>query len=105
MKRKPYLSGAVLAIIILCCLLAEVIAPFESSQMDTAAVSMAPGAGHIFGTDAMGRDLFSMLLYGGRASIYIGLMAAAVSTVIAVVYGSISGMAGRTGDSMMMGFA
>lgn len=105
MKRKPYLSGAVLAIIILCCLLAEVIAPFESSQMDTAAVSMAPGAGHIFGTDAMGRDLFSMLLYGGRASIYIGLMAAAVSTVIAVAYGSISGMAGRTGDSMMMGFA
>ena len=105
MKRKPYLSAAALAVIILCCLLAEVIAPFESSEMDTAAVSMAPGAGHIFGTDAMGRDLFSMLLYGGRASIYIGLMAAAVSTVIAVVYGAVSGMAGRTADSMMMGFA
>ena len=105
MKRKPYLSAVILAIIILCCLLAKVIAPFGSSEMDTAAVSMAPGAGHIFGTDAMGRDLFSMLLYGGRASIYIGLMAAAVSAVIAVVYGSISGMAGRIADSMMMGFA
>ena len=105
MKRKPYLSAAVLAVIIICCLLAKVIAPFESSQMDPAAVSMAPGEGHIFGTDAMGRDLFSMLLYGGRASIYIGLMAAAVSTVIAVVYGSISGMAGRTADRVMMGFA
>ena len=104
MKRKPYLSAIVLVVIFLCCLLAKVIAPFGSSEMDTAAVSMAPGAVHIFGTDAMGRDLFSMLLYGGRASIYIGLMAAAVSTVIAVVYGSISGMAGRTADSMMMGF-
>ena len=105
MKRKPYLSAIVLVVIFLCCLLAKVIAPFDSSKMDTAAVSMAPGAGHIFGTDAMGRDLFSMLLYGGRASIYIGLMAAAVSAVIAVVYGSISGMAGRIADSMMMGFA
>lgn len=105
MKRKPYLSALVLAVIILCCLLAEVIAPFESSEMDTAAVSMAPGAGHIFGTDAMGRDLFSMLLYGGRASIFIGLVASSVSTVIAVVYGAVSGMAGRTADSMMMGFA
>ena len=105
MKRKPYLSAIVLVVIFLCCLLAKVIAPFDSSEMDTAAVSMAPGAGHIFGTDAMGRDLFSMLLYGGRASIYIGLMAAAVSAVIAVVYGSISGMAGRIADSMMMGFA
>ena len=73
--------------------------------MDPAAVSMAPGAGHILGTDAMGRDLFSMLLYGGRESIYIGLMAAAVSTVIAVVYGAVSGVAGRRTDSMMMGFA
>ena len=105
MKRKPYLSGVILAVIILCCLLANVLAPFESSQMDTAAVSMAPGGGHIFGTDAMGRDLFSMLLYGGRASIYIGLMAAAVSAVIAVVYGAVSGMAGRIADSLMMGFA
>ena len=105
MKRKPYLSAFVLTVIISCCLLAKVIAPFGSTEMDPGAVSMAPGAGHIFGTDAMGRDLFSMLLYGGRASIYIGLMAAAVSTVIAVVYGAVSGMAGRTADSMMMGFA
>ena len=105
MKRKPYLSAFVLTVIISCCLLAKVIAPFGSAEMDPGAVSMAPGAGHIFGTDAMGRDLFSMLLYGGRASIYIGLMAAAVSTVIAVVYGAVSGMAGRTADSMMMGFA
>lgn len=107
MKRvsKPYFAAAVLAVIVLSCLFAEVIAPWQSWEMDSAAVSMAPGAGHIFGTDAMGRDLFSMLLYGGRASIFIGLMASAVSTVIAVIYGAISGMAGERTDSIMMGFA
>lgn len=107
MKResKPYLSAAVLTVIILCCLFAEAIAPFGKAEMDSCAVNISPGGVHIFGTDSMGRDLFSMLLYGGRVSIYIGLGAAAVSTVIAVIYGAVSGMAGRRTDSVMMGFA
>ena len=47
-----------------------------------------------FGTDSMGRDIFSLIWYGGRASIIIGLLSAAIITVIGIVYGCISGVSG-----------
>ena len=55
-----------------------------------------------FGTDSMGRDIFSLIWYGGRASIIIGLLSAAIITVIGIVYGCISGVSGSFLDSAMM---
>lgn len=61
-----------------------------------------PSAEHWLGTDALGRDLFSRILYGGQISILVGLVATAVSVCIGVTYGSISGFAGGRVDAVMM---
>ena len=59
-------------------------------------------ADHWFGTDALGRDLFARILYGGQVSILVGLIATAVSVAIGIVYGAISGFAGGRIDAVMM---
>lgn len=102
-KRKlPRISLIILGIIILASLFADFIAPYSYEEMNSEAISLAPSFTHIFGTDNMGRDLFTMVLYGGRASIYIGLLSSLISTAIAVVYGTVSGLAGERIDDLMM---
>ncbi|MEA4921740.1 MAG: ABC transporter permease [Eubacteriaceae bacterium] len=103
--KRPSAAIGVLIVIAAACILANIIAPYTVDQMDPSSLDSPPGAGHIFGTDTLGRDLFSMILYGGRNSLFIGLLAAAISTAIAVVYGCISGMAGEKVDDVMMRFA
>ena len=63
---------------------------------------MAHDREFLFGTDTMGRDIFSMIWYGGRLSLCIGVVATAISTVIAVVFGTVSGMAPDWVDSLLM---
>ena len=61
-----------------------------------------PSEKHWFGTDALGRDLFARILYGGQVSILVGLIATAVSVAIGIVYGAISGFVGSRTDAIMM---
>lgn len=61
-----------------------------------------PSGKHWFGTDALGRDLFSRILFGGQISILVGLVATTVSVCIGITYGSISGFAGGRTDALMM---
>ena len=103
--RKPYISAAVLTVIILACLMADYIMPYDPTYMNLGEISMAPGNSHIFGTDTLGRDLFSVILYGGRISIFIGVVATLISTLIAVVYGTAAGLASDRVDDVMMRFA
>ena len=63
-----------------------------------------PGKEFIFGTDSLGRDIYSLIWYGGRVSLVIGLLGAAIITVIGVTYGCISGTAGPKVDSVLMRF-
>ena len=60
--------------------------------MDLLNYNKAPNAEFLFGTDTMGRDIFSMIWYGGRISILIGGLATVISTFIAVVVGAFSGV-------------
>lgn len=102
---KPYISVCVLAVIILACTAAELLMPYDPTYMDLTEINMPPGSDHIFGTDTLGRDLFSVILYGGRISILIGLLATAISTAIAVVYGTAAGLASDRIDDLLMRFA
>lgn len=70
--------------------------------MDLLHYSLAPDAEFLFGTDTMGRDIFSMIWYGGRISLLIGLLSAAISTVIAVLFGAVSGIAPQWLDTLLM---
>ena len=103
-KDFPWVSVILLSIIVLCCLFAEVIMTKNPSYLDLKNYNVAPNSEFLFGTDTLGRDIFSGIWYGGRISITIGFLATLISTFIAVVYGSISGIAPVWLDTLMMRF-
>ena len=103
MKRKkvPFLSFVLLGILIMGC----VFVPFfckDASYMDLMNCSRAPGREFFFGTDTMGRDLFSCIWHGGRVSLTIGFLSAAISAVIAVLYGTASALSPAWLDRLLM---
>lgn len=101
----PRLASAVLLIIILGCIFCGFFTGDDPYRMELTQINQAPSAEHLFGTDTLGRDIFTLIWYGGRRSLFIGAFATLISTAIAVIYGSISGLAGRTVDSIMMRFS
>lgn len=106
-KRKrdiPIVSLAILFLITLGCVLANVIASKEPSYLDLMNYTKAPNGEFLFGTDTLGRDIFSCIWHGGRVSLLIGFLATAISTVIAVVFGSLSGVSSEWVDTLMMRF-
>ena len=103
--KKPVLSFLLLGVILAGCLFAEVIMTKDPTYLDLMNYTHAPDAEFFFGTDTLGRDIFSCIWYGGRISLSIGFFATALSTVLAVVYGSASGIAPEWLDTLMMRFA
>ena len=108
-KRKnlsgfPWISAIVMAVMIVCCMAAELLMTKDPAFLDLKNCNVAPNGEFLFGTDNLGRDIFSGIWYGGRISITIGFLATLISTVIAVVYGSVSGIAPRWLDKLMMRF-
>lgn len=104
-RRIPYAAVLFLAVLTAGCLLAELIMPYDPTYMNLAAVSEAPSSSHLLGTDTLGRDIFSIIWYGGRISLFVALAATLISTIIAVVYGSIAGFSPRRLDEMLMRFS
>ena len=103
-KGFPFISVILLTAIILACLFAEVLMTKDPSYLDLKNCSTAPNKEFIFGTDSLGRDIYSDIWYGGRISISIGFLSTLISTVIAVIYGSVSGTAPKWLDDIMMRF-
>lgn len=100
--QAPVVSIVLLGLIICCCLCAEFIMTKDPSYLDLANYTKAPNQEFLFGTDTLGRDIFSCIWYGGRISLFIGFFATAISTLIAVVYGSVSGIAPVWLDTVLM---
>lgn len=101
-QKKPIISSVLLGLIILGCIGCRFIMTKDPTYMDLANYSHAPNGEFLFGTDTMGRDIFSMIWYGGRISLAIGFLATAISTVIAIVFGAVSGYAPRWLDEILM---
>ena len=101
-KRFPFVSFTVLTIVVVGCLAYSFVMTKAPAYMDLANGNTAPCRAFLFGTDAMGRDIFSMIWYGGSISLFIGFLATLISTVIAVLVGSISGYAPTWIDGAMM---
>lgn len=74
----------------------------EYDQQDLDNTFSAPNSSHFFGTDNLGRDLFARVLHGGRISLAVGFLATAVSLVIGVAYGTMSGYLGGKTDALLM---
>ena len=104
LKGKPVFSAFLLFLIVLGCVFANVVANHDPSGFYLQNLNTPPGKEFIFGTDSLGRDIYSLIWYGGRVSLVIGLLGAAIITVIGVTYGCISGTAGPKVDSVLMRF-
>lgn len=103
-QDKPVLSIVVFLGIVLGCLFAEALMTKDPTYMDLLHYNLPPDGEFLFGTDLMGRDIFSMIWYGGRISLFIGMLSTMISTLIAVVVGSLSGVAPQWLDNLLMRF-
>lgn len=103
-EKKPTAAIAILAVIIIGCLTCDLFIPYDPGRMMLDQISQPPTGAHIFGTDTLGRDLFSVIWHGGRISITVGLLATLISTIIAVIYGTAAGLASNKLDDLMMRF-
>lgn len=91
-----------LIFIALVGLFAEAVAPYSFDAQDVDRVLQPPSMQHWFGTDSLGRDLYSRVVYGARMSMSVGILTAIVSVIIGGIYGAISGWVGGWIDTLMM---
>ena len=108
-KRLFQNRGAVIGLIIfivlaLAAIFAPVAAPYGNEEMDLTNMLSGPSLEHLFGTDELGRDVFSRIIYGGRYSLSIGLAATAFGAVVGCAIGAITGYFGGTLDTVLMRF-
>ena len=107
-KKKIWIrfgiSAAFAVIFLLFALFAGKFAPYDPLETHYTDLLKAPCKQYLLGTDQMGRDIFSMIWYGGRISILIGGLATVISTFIAVVVGAFSGVAPGWLDELIMRF-
>jgi ABC-type dipeptide/oligopeptide/nickel transport system permease subunit len=102
--RRSRLAMVGLAIVIVmstAALLADVIAPFDPVEPHYSDRLFPPGGAYVLGTDELGRDIFSRLLYGARISLVIGLVAQGVSVSIGIVLGLLAGWYGGWVDDLI----
>ena len=104
-NRAALVAGGVLALMLLTILIGPLLSPHAYDEIDfDEQWSAAPTLhdGHVFGTDSVGRDLFSRTLVGGRISLMVGIVSTVVSLLIGVAYGAIAGYYGGRLDQVMM---
>lgn len=98
-----YFGGAILLVFVLAAIFAPQVAPHDPYKQDFSAGNLPPlSPDHVLGTDDLGRDTLSRLIYGGRSSLTAGLIVVALSASIGVTLGLISGFYGGLVDSIIM---
>lgn len=100
--RVALLGLVILALLALASILAPVFAPYGVNQQDLFAQLQPPSNTHLLGTDDLGRDVLTRLLYGGRVSLSIGIVAALIATVVGIVVGAVAGFFGGIVDNILM---
>ena len=103
--HRPAVVGiAVLSALALLCAAAPLVSPYDPEKTALLLIYEPPSPAHPFGTDGIGRDLATRILYGGRVSLSIGLLAVAVAVSLGTLVGVIAGFYGRWVDSVLMRF-
>jgi peptide/nickel transport system permease protein len=100
LKEKPLgtIGLVIVAILLICGIFANWLAPYPLGKIDLLHTLSGPVPGHILGTDNLGRDELSNIIYGARISLIIGLSATALLTVVSVIIGSLSALIGGKFD-------
>ncbi len=105
-KEKPLsiIAGVVILLLMLVAIFADVLAPYPHDEVNIVDRMQAPSGRYLLGTDQLGRDLLSRLIFGARISLTVGLAATTVNVVVAVLIGGISGFFGGRLDLAMQRF-
>jgi peptide/nickel transport system permease protein len=105
-RNKLAMIGlSIVILMILVAVFAPLIAPYGPNERDKDGSQLAPSREHIFGTDLLGRDIFSRVIYGSRISMIVGVVAVGISLAIGLFFGAISGFFGNIADAIIMRFA
>ena len=105
-REKPLgtISGIIVLILILVAIFADVLAPYPYYEVHPVDRLTASSARYLLGTNQLGRDLLSRLIYGARLSLVVGLSATALNVVVAVLIGGTSGFLGGKFDLLVQRF-
>jgi oligopeptide transport system permease protein len=101
-NRLAIIGLFILLIMVVISLLTPLIAPYSYEIQDLNLGATPPSAEHWLGTDIFGRDMLTRIMYGSRVSLAVGFLATAVSLIIGVTWGAVSGFSGGRVDSVMM---
>lgn len=102
-KNKLAMLGLVIIVLlILVALFAPLIAPYDYTELDLSAIYSGPSREHLLGTDRLGRDILSRLIYGTQQSLRIGIFSVAIGAVLGVILGALAGFYGGKTDNIIM---
>ena len=101
-NKLAVFGGGVVIVLALVCVAGPWFSPYGYEETNLANTFSPPSPAHWLGTDQLGRDLFTRLMFGGRISLMVGLVATFVALTIGVIYGAVSGYAGGKLDRVMM---
>ncbi len=104
MNRLTYIGIAIAALFILTAIFASFIATDDVTAQNLAMRYASPSAAHWFGTDALGRDVFSRVVFGARISLQVGIIVVVVSTIIGTLIGAVAGFYGGWVDKILSGY-
>src|SRR5262249_37026563 len=103
MNRLTYIGIAIAVIFILAAIFAPLIATHDFAAQNLSIRYAGPSADHWFGTDSLGRDVFSRLVYGARISLEVGMSVVVVSSIVGIGIGAIAGFYGGFIDRLLSG--
>jgi len=105
-KEKPLgtIGGVIVLLLLLVGTFADILAPYHYNDINLAVRLSPPSANYVLGTDNLGRDLLSRIIYGARISMYVGLSVATLATFLNVIIGGISGFFGGKTDLIIQRF-
>lgn len=102
-RNKLALVGlGILALLVVAAVFAPVLTSYDPTAIDTAASRRSPSRAHWFGTDLLGRDLFTRVVYGARVSLRVGIFATLIAASVGMVVGAVAGYYGGTLDALVM---
>jgi ABC-type dipeptide/oligopeptide/nickel transport system permease subunit len=103
-NRLALVGLAILVFFLLFCFLGPIVHPTNQTSTNPLITDMAPGGGHILGTDDNGFDEFGRIMKGGQAALEVGALSALIATVVGTLYGAIAGLVGGLVDGILMRF-
>ncbi len=103
-NKLALISLIFILLVIISALFAPYISPYNPDKIDVNAILQPPNPAHLLGTDQLGRDILSRLIYGGRISIEVGFIAVSLSLFIGIFMGAYAGYYGGVTDSILMRF-